>query len=85
MLDDDKEHPTLTRSQKARINGAIKKLNEVMAELRVTIPEANYYLEDMGNFNVLSGPSHDDTHRNPSRQDRVMHCTTLCWSGGGGW
>jgi hypothetical protein len=82
---DENEAPTLTRSQKTRINAAIKKLNDVMAEIKLTIPEANYYLEDAGNFNVLSGPSHEDGYRNRSRQDRIMHSLTLNCSGGGGW
>ena len=83
--DDEEERPTLTQSQKARINAAIKKLNTVMAEIQETIPGANYYLEDQGNFTVLSGQSHDDSYRNPSRQDRIMHCVHLRSSGGGGW
>jgi len=74
---------TLKSKHEKQIRKAIEMLNKTINEVREYIPEANYYLEDSSNFNVLSGHSHDNHEH--ERQDRIMLQCTLDYSGGGGW
>ena len=84
LEDEEEERPHLTRSQETRIDRAIKALNQVMEEIQLEYPEANYYLEDSCHFNVMSGLTHDGPYCTP-RQDRIMHSAYLQSSGGGAW
>lgn len=57
-------------------------LNIFLEEIRKIHPNANWYLEDSGNFNLLSDESHDGDR---ARMDRVLHRSYLKNAGGGGW
>ena len=68
------------QDQFVRIAGRMAKLLE---EIREYCPEANMYLEDSGNWNLLTGDSHDD--RDEPRQDRIAVFTIVPHSSGGAW
>lgn len=75
----------LRQQEIARVMRAVATLNTVLAEVRERMPEANYYLEDSGNFHLLSGPSHDGMFADHARPDRSLLRLDLLHSGGGGW
>lgn len=64
---------------------AIDLLNHTMEQVIKYIPDANYYIEDCGNFYTLSGDSHHDTHGQPAAEDRILRVDTLKGASGGGW
>lgn len=75
----------ITAKQKAKIEKAVKALNDVREEIQSKHPDndINWYLEDCGNFNLMEDQPHDDNGN--ARQDRViLHCD-LEDSSGGGW
>jgi len=74
----------LQAKHEKQIKAAIAKLNKALAEVREYIPEANFYLEDAGSFNVLSGSSHSEDDWNPNH-DNVLACFSLKNSSGGSW
>lgn len=49
-------------------------INKLMEEIREYSPEANVYLENAGDLNLLYGPSHDD--RGDTHQERVVCSVT---------
>lgn len=62
---------------------AVNLLNATIARIREYIPDANLYIEDANNFNLLTGDSHDERDR--ARQDRIALDAIVWHSGGGGW
>jgi hypothetical protein len=82
---------TLTTKQKSKISRAVKALNDVRREVdnENSDCDVQWYLEDCGNLNLMSGDSHDETsgsgYGDTSRQDRVIALFDLDNSGGGGW
>jgi hypothetical protein len=80
---------TLTTKQRNKIKRAIKALNDVRQELQNQNGDCDiqWYLEDSGNLNLMSGDSHDEDGGNgeTSRQDRVIALFDLDNAGGGAW
>jgi hypothetical protein len=78
---------TLTTKQRSKIKRAIKALNDVRQELQNENGdcEVQWYLEDSGNLNLMTGDSHDFSGDCDSRQDRVIGLFELDMSSGGGW
>lgn len=78
----------LNSKQLAKVKRAIKSLDSVRQELQSHHPEAyiNWYLEDCGNLNLLSGDSHDaSVTQGGSNRDNVIEEFDLPNSSGGGW
>jgi hypothetical protein len=80
----------LTSKQRNKINRAIKALNDVRRELDNENGDCDmqWYLEDCGNLNLMTGDSHDDTGHGTGygrRQDLVIAMFDLEYSSGGGW
>jgi len=74
----------LKPEHKRKFKRLIAGLNDLLQEVRADFPEAEYYLEDAGNFNLMSGASHTGRDCQP-RRDRVLMDEKLKHSGGGGW
>ncbi len=74
----------LTPQEAANIRRAVTLLNNTMTKIRLRIPEAQYYLEDGINFNVMSGPTHAGVDQRP-QYDNVMISETINHSDCGGW
>lgn len=72
-----------TKNALKRIERAVRALNESMLDVMEEHPQAMFYLEDNGNFYLLSDESHDA--RGDARQDRVIKRWDLMNSSGGGW
>lgn len=76
---------TITARQKAKIEKAIKALNDVRSEIQFKNPDNDiqWYLEDCGNLHLMEG----DTHNNlgNAQKDRVITHDILENSSGGGW
>lgn len=83
MSENDVHQPELTRQQKAKFRKLANGMNQLLEEIRKEIPEANMYLEDSGNWHILSGDSHDRGER--MRQDRILATERVTHSGGGAW
>lgn len=66
-----------------RFSRIARSMEKLLLDVREYIPDANLYLEDQGNWNLLSGDSHDERGR--MRQDRVMAWEPVRFTGGGGW
>lgn len=77
------EAPALTPAQMRRFTRCMNELNALIADIRKTHPEANYYLEE-GSMLILSGPSHDGPTLRPHKE-RKMALHQLHYSGGGAW
>jgi hypothetical protein len=79
----------LTTKQRSKILRAVKSLNDVRRELQNGNRDCDvqWYLEDSGNLNLMSGDSHDEDGGNgdTSRQDRVIALFNLDSAGGGAW
>jgi hypothetical protein len=81
---------TLTKEQKAKINRALKALEDVRRDVQ-TSPEnkanpiegINWYLEDCGNLCLMNGPTHGK-HDAP-QYDNVIESFNFPESSGGGW
>jgi hypothetical protein len=73
----------VTKKQASRFKRAIRALNDLMAEVNKTHPNACWYLDGTGNMNLMSGVSHVGGGR--QRQDRIMESVVLCGSSGGDW
>jgi len=73
----------MNKSQKARMDRLVNELNTLLEEVRKVHPNANWYLEDSGNLNLMSDESHDSSGR--ARKDHVLHHSNLKNAGGGGW
>jgi hypothetical protein len=59
-----------------------KRMNDLLKRIKAYCPEANMYLEDAGNWNLINGPSHDEHHH--PRHDRV-EASAIVWGSGGAW
>lgn len=70
-------------SQIARFRRLARDMAKLLEEIRQTEPGANLYLEDSGNWYLLSGEDHDVNGR--SRQDRKIALEFVPHSGGGAW
>lgn len=69
-----------------RFRRLARSMAKLLEEIRETCPRANMYLEDTGNWILLSGDSHD--HNGWSmrpRQDRAVVMEVVPHSGGGAW
>lgn len=73
----------LTRAQRRRFDRLIKGLNDLLIEVRETIPTANYYMEGESGLHMLSGDSHDDHGK--QRQDRILASGYMPHASGGAW
>ena len=62
-----------------------RKLDELMEDITEYCPEANLYIEDSNNFNLMKGPTHDDTRDCHALQENVASHAFVRPSGGGGW
>jgi hypothetical protein len=81
----------LTTKQRNKIARAVKALNDVRREIDSENSDCDvqWYLENSGNLNLMSGDSHDDDsgsgYGDTSRQDRVIALFDLHMASGGGW
>lgn len=48
-------------------------------------PEANLYIEDAGNANLMSGPTHDDNNNLKPMYENVAAHEHILRASGGGW
>lgn len=64
-----------------------RSMAKLLEEIRKTCPEANMYLEDSGNWLLLTGDSHDmtESRQMQARQDRKVCFELVPHSGGGAW
>lgn len=63
-----------------------ERMDALLKRIQQYCPEANMYLEDSGNWNLMTSPSHDDNWgRATPRQDRVVTRVIVRSSGGGAW
>jgi hypothetical protein len=81
---------TLTTKQRSKIKRAIKALNDVRQELQNENGdcEVQWYLEESGNLNLMSGDSHVFSNCDvdeDSRQDRVIELFEFENATGGAW
>lgn len=60
-------------------------MDKLMREICAYNPEANFYLEDAGNANLMNGPTHDDSKAMNPLHDNVAASESIHSSGGGGW
>lgn len=60
-----------------------KQLNKLMLEICKYNSDANLYVEDAGNFNLMKGWPHDDNGN--MQQENVVYNGYVHHSGGGGW
>ena len=69
------------------IGKCIERINKHMETVQQEFPNANIYLEDSNNFNIMSDDTHDldDPHEITPRHDRVLECFNLNYSSGGAW
>jgi hypothetical protein len=77
------ETKTIKPSHVTRFRKLARDMAKLLSEIRRYCPEANLYLEDAGNWNLLTGDSHDENDK--MRQDRLVTCVYVPHSGGGGW
>ena len=75
--------PEITPAQLRRFKRLVKGLNDLLSEVRETVPRANYYMEGEAGLYLLSEDSHDE--RGKQRQDRVMANECMPNSSGGAW
>lgn len=73
----------LSRKHASRFRKLAADMNRLLADIREEIPRANLYLEDSGNWILLSDDSHDEKGR--ARHDRKLAFEIVPHSGGGGW
>ena len=77
----------MTPLQRGQITRAINTLNRVRRELEKNNPDApnvNWYLEDCGNFNLMSDDSHTGLGAERNK-GAVVSTWDLRNSSGGGW
>ena len=70
---------------KKKFKSIVKKLNELLTEIQTEFPDAQFYLEDAGNFNLMLGDPHTSKGNGRPNKDFVATSETLKKSGGGGW
>ncbi len=63
-----------------------KQMQKLLDDIGEYSPEVHIYIEDAGNWNLMNGPSHDDTKSSlPPLHDNVVAHEFVSPSGGGGW
>lgn len=62
-----------------------KSLDKLMREICRYNPEANLYVEDSWNFNLMKGPTHDDRYNQKALHENVVASELVYKSSGGGW
>ena len=68
-----------------RFRKLAKQLDKLMREICDYNPEANLYIEDSWNFNLMKGPTHtNDRGQQPLHENVVAH-ELVFQAGGGGW
>lgn len=78
----------LTSKQRSKIKRALKSLEDVRKEVELdnASSDINWYLEDCGNLNLMSGNSHDLSATNHQQNtDCVIEVFDFYNAGGGGW
>lgn len=61
-------------------------MNKLIQDIRKYNPDANLYVEDCGNFNLMKGKVHDEsTQKLEPIHDNVVASVVVYNSGGGGW
>lgn len=78
----DEQGHLIKESDRRDFAKAVNLLNKVIQNIREYHPEANLYVEDYGNFNLMIGDSHENGR---PRHDRVALHWIVWNSGGGGW
>ncbi len=75
------------KSEKAMksICRSIANIDKQVEILRLEYPEAQMYVEDGVNYNVMKGSSHDDTTQGNSIQDNVLGSFRVKHSECGAW
>ena len=73
----------LDRDRKAFMRAALR-LRDVLKRIKEYQPEANFYLEGMGNLYLLAGPSHAGHSCKRCDENAVEH-VNIGDAGGGGW
>ena len=68
----------------ARFRRSVKNLNDMMDELRLIYPNANFYLAN-DNLHVMKGPSHSEDLRCSPQHENSIAMANLHESGGGDW
>lgn len=66
-----------------QIGRYVERINKQMEIIKSEFPDAMIYLEDCGNFNIMSANSHDDN--GDANHDAVLECFDLADASGGGW
>lgn len=79
----DNNKVELTPTQARRFRKLVQGLNDLLREVRETIPEANYYMEGEAGLYMLSGDSHNDRGR--AQPDRVLINGPMSHASGGAW
>jgi hypothetical protein len=68
-----------------RFESLAKQLDKLMHKICKYNPEANIYVEDSWNFNLMKGPCHsEDRDQNPLYEN-IAACPIVFRSSGGGW
>ncbi len=62
-----------------------KEMDKLMREICAYNPEANLYIEDSNNANLMKGPSHDDSRNAMALHDNVVAHEYIYNTSGGGW
>ena len=84
--DFEEDEGYVTEAHVRRFKRIARNMAKLLEEIQETCPGANMYLEDQGNWHLLSGDSHDwNRNNNPARQDRIIECVRVPFSGGGAW
>lgn len=80
------EEGSVSEAQIRRFRRIARSMAKLLSEMRETCPNANLYLEDSGNWCLLTGDSHDESHgRIHARHDRKIALEHVPHSGGGAW
>lgn len=75
----------MTNKHKTKFKALVTALNDLITDIRLIHPDAQFYLENGHNFFILSGRSHNDDYRNTARHDRILDHQNLMHSDCGGW
>lgn len=77
----------LTPAEHKKIEKHVSGLNRILEDLQKKYPdfEMNWYLEDAGNFNLMSSESHAGNGSCNPRYENIVDCYTLNNASGGGW
>ena len=62
-----------------------REMDKLMREICTYNEEANLYVEDSWNANLMKGPTHDDSRYSRALQENVAATETIFKASGGGW